>query len=72
MDKRKQFYNRYSCIELKTNDLIPDQVRDLKPNQEDFLVPLLRELWPFKHRHVFFGTPCMYICTKCTYMTNMT
>ena len=35
-----------------------DFLRNLKLTLMLILVPLLRELWPFKHRRVFFGTPC--------------
>ena len=37
-----------------------DFLRNLKLTLMLILVPLLRELWPFKHRRVFFGTPCIW------------
>ena len=59
--------------DLKPNFLSPlwSEMKNLSAyHQEDFLrnpkltlmlilVPLLRELWLFKHRRVFFGTPCI-------------
>ena len=34
-----------------------------------FLVSFLWELWPFKHGPAFFGTPCMYKYSLCTFKT---
>ena len=41
-----------------------DFLRNLKLTLMLILVPLLRELWPFKHRRVFFGTPCMLLSNE--------